>query len=226
MIKDNIDVIYNNIEDACKKSSRAMNEIQLIAVSKTIEVEKMMEAYACGVRDFGENKVQEIIKKHDQMPSDTKFHMIGHLQRNKVKQVLPFVDMIHSVDSIRLALEIQKEAEKLNKKIKILLEVNVAEEESKFGFTVDEAKLAIREVVSYSHVELCGFMTVAPFVEISENNRSVFKKLYDLIIDIEEKNIDNVTRYFLSMGMTNDYVVAIEEGATHIRIGTAIFGTR
>ena len=198
----------------------------MIAVSKTKPLEELQKAYDCGVRDFGENKVQEILKKAPAMPADARFHMIGHLQRNKVRQVLPYVTMIHSVDSVRLALEIQREAQRANRAIDILLEINVAGEESKFGFSPEEVMDALSEIRDFSNVHVCGLMTIAPFVENSEENRPIFKKLFQLYVDIKHKNIDNVNMSVLSMGMTGDYEVAVEEGATMIRVGTGIFGVR
>ena len=154
------------------------------------------------------------------------FHMIGHLQRNKVRQVLPYISMIHSVDSVRLALEIQQEAKRMDRIVDVLLEVNVAGEESKFGFAPEEVMEALSMISSFSHIRVCGLMTIAPFVEISEQNRPVFQKLFQLYVDIKRKNIDNVSMSVLSMGMTGDYEVAVEEGATMIRVGTGIFGAR
>lgn len=225
-ISENLKQVRSNIEAACIRSNRKISEVTLIAVSKTKPLEELQEAYRCNARDFGENKVQEIVSKAPQMPEDTKFHMIGHLQRNKVKQVIPLVTMIHSVDSVRLAMEIQQEAEKIGKIIDILLEVNVAGEESKFGFAPEEVLDAIMQIHGFSHVRICGLMTIAPFVENPQQNRPVFKKLFQLYVDIKRKNIDNVNMSVLSMGMTGDYEVAVEEGATMIRIGTGIFGAR
>ena len=198
----------------------------MIAVSKTKPLEELQKAYYCGGRDFGEKKVKEILKKAPAMPADARFHMIGHLQRNKVRQVLPYVTMIHSVDSVRLALEIQREAQRANRAIDILLEINVAGEESKFGFSPEEVMDALSEIRDFSNVHVCGLMTIAPFVENSEENRPIFKKLFQLCVDIKRKNIDNSSMAVLSMGMTGDYVVAVEEGATMVRVGTGIFGAR
>lgn len=214
------------MEAACARSGRDLSEVTLIAVSKTKPLSDLQEAYEAGARDFGENKVQEILEKAPQMPEDARFHMIGHLQRNKVKQVLPHAVLIHSVDSVRLAEQIQAEAARANRKIPVLLEVNVAKEESKFGFLPEEVMDAVEVISRFPNVRICGLMTIAPFVENSEENRPVFKKLYQLSVDIDHKNIDNVTMGVLSMGMTGDYEVAIEEGATLIRVGTGIFGAR
>lgn len=225
-IRDNLEQVYKNLESACTRSGRDRNQITLIAVSKTKPLEDLQMAYQLGVRDFGENKVQEILQKAPQMPEDVRFHMIGHLQRNKVRQVLPYISMIHSVDSVRLALEIQQEAKRMDRIVDVLLEVNVAGEESKFGFAPEEVMEALSMISSFSHIRVCGLMTIAPFVEISEQNRPVFQKLFQLYVDIKHKNIDNVNMSVLSMGMTGDYEVAVEEGATMIRVGTGIFGVR
>ena len=185
-----------------------------------------MEAYEAGARDFGENKVQEILEKRPEIPEDARFHMIGHLQRNKVRQVIDKVVLIHSVDSLRLAEQIETEAEKKDLHVDILLEVNVAREESKYGFFLEEVEDALKKISQYSHLTVKGLMTIAPYVENPEENRDIFKKLYQLFIDIKSKNIDNGTMSVLSMGMTGDYQVAIEEGSTMIRVGTGIFGAR
>lgn len=225
-IFENLGQVHKNIEAACARSGRDPKEVTLIAVSKTKPIEDLQEAYQCGERNFGENKVQEIMQKQPQMPSDARFHMIGHLQRNKVRQVLPLVSMIHSVDSLRLAREIQQEGERIGRTVDILLEVNVAGEESKFGFAPEEVLEILMKIHNFSHIRVCGLMTIAPFVENSEQNRPVFKKLFQLYVDIKRKNIDNVSMSVLSMGMTGDYEVAVEEGATMIRVGTGIFGVR
>lgn len=225
-ISDNLSEVRRRIEAACRRSGRDVSEVTLIAVSKTKPLEDLMEAYQAGARDFGENKVQEILDKAPAMPEDARFHMIGHLQRNKVKQVLPYAVLIHSVDSVRLAEQIEQEAAKENRSVDILLEVNVAGEESKFGFAPGEVMDAIDRICAFSHIHIRGLMTIAPFVDDPEENRPIFKKLYQLSVDIKKKNIDNVTMSVLSMGMTGDYQVAVEEGATMIRVGTGIFGAR
>ena len=222
----NLEQVHDRIKAACIRGGRKPEEVTLIAVSKTKPLEDLQEAYRCGERVFGENKVQEIALKQPQMPKDACFHMIGHLQRNKVRQVLPLVSMIHSVDSLRLAQEIQQEAKRLGRIVDILLEVNVAGEESKFGFAPEEVIHILQKIHEFSHIRVCGLMTIAPFVENSEQNRPVFKKLFQLYVDIKHKNIDNVNMSVLSMGMTGDYEVAVEEGATMIRVGTGIFGVR
>lgn len=211
---------------ACERSGRNREEITLIAVSKTKPIEMITTLYNENVRDFGENKVQEILTKAPLLPSDIKWHMIGHLQRNKVKQVINKTCLIHSVDSLRLAEEIEREADKHNLIIPILLEVNIAGEESKYGLTPDETLDLVVLLSHFRHIAIKGLMTIAPNVENPRENRPIFHDLKQLSVDIINKNIDNISMDVLSMGMTNDYEIAIEEGATIIRVGTGIFGTR
>jgi hypothetical protein len=170
--------------------------------------------------------VQELTEKYEALPRDIKWHMIGHLQTNKVKYIIGKTSLIHSVDSLKLAETIEKESAKKNCVTQILAEVNVAEEESKFGLKMNEVIPFVEKIASFKHIQLCGLMTIAPFVENPEDNRSVFANLQKLSVDIKKKNIDNVNVSILSMGMTNDYEVAIEEGATMVRVGTGIFGAR
>lgn len=226
MVLENLLDVKKRILLACERAGRDPEEVTLVAVSKTKPVSMIEEAYSAGIRDFGENKVQELCEKHEKLSSDIRWHMIGHLQRNKVKQVVGKAVLIHSVDSVRLAEQIEEEAAKKDLLVDILLEVNVAEEESKFGFKLLEVEPAIRKIASFPHIRIKGLMTIAPFVENSEENRFVFKKLRQLYVDMQSKNIDNVNMNMLSMGMTGDYEVAIEEGATLVRVGTGIFGTR
>lgn len=226
MIKEQLEIVENNICRACQKSGRKREQVTLIAVSKTKPIEDLKEAYACGMRYFGENKVQEIMDKYPQMPEDVKWHMIGHLQRNKVKYIVDKAAMIHSVDSLRLAETIQAEAAKHQVSVPILLEVNVAEEDSKFGLSVRDTLPLAEQISTFPNLQIEGLMTIAPFVEDPEENRWVFRELKKLSVDINEKNIDNVNMCVLSMGMTGDYEVAIEEGSTMVRVGTGIFGSR
>ena len=176
--------------------------------------------------DFGENKVQELVEKYENVSKPVNWHMIGHLQTNKVKYIVDKVCMIHSVDSLNLAKTIEKEASKRNVTVNVLIEVNVAQEESKFGVSVDEVLPLINEIKDLQHVRVKGLMTIAPFVDDPEDNRVYFRKLRDLSLDIQSKSIDNIDMSVLSMGMTNDYEVAVEEGATLVRVGTGIFGAR
>ena len=226
MIKEQLEEVRKNIEAACKRAGRDPKEVTLIAVSKTKPVPMLEEAYEAGARDFGENKVQEIVQKKPELPEDIRWHMIGHLQRNKVHQVMGKAVLIHSVDSLRLAEQIETEAAKKDMVADILLEVNVAKEESKFGMMPEEVPEMVEQIAAFSHLRIKGLMTIAPFVDDPEKNRPVFQKLYQLSVDIKKKNIDNVNMSVLSMGMTGDYQVAVEEGATMIRVGTGIFGAR
>ena len=226
MIGENIAEVKRRIGEACRKTGRPAEDVTLIAVSKTRPLSDLKEAYAAGIRDFGENKVQELMDKYERMPKDTRFHMIGHLQRNKVKYLVGKVFLIHSVDSIRLAEEISKEACKQHTMVNILVEVNVAGEESKFGTTVEEAIELVTQIARLEGICVKGLMTIAPYVEDSEENRQHFVNLRQLAVDIRSKNIDNVSMDILSMGMTGDYVVAVEEGSTYVRVGTGIFGNR
>ena len=226
MVAENLAQVQKNINESCNKINRGPNEVTLIAVSKTKPVEMLKEAYDAGARVFGENKVQEIVDKYDQMPSDVKWHMIGHLQRNKVKYIVDKVAMIHSVDSLRLAETIEKEAAKKAVIVPILIEVNVAQEESKFGLKPEEVLPLIEQIADFSHIRIKGLMTIAPYVDNAEENREIFRELKKLSVDIAAKNINNVTMSVLSMGMTGDYMVAVQEGATMVRVGTGIFGAR
>lgn len=224
-IRQNLETTKKCIEEASKKSSFGQS-VELIAVSKTKPIELLQEAYDQGIRAFGENKVQEMMDKFQVMPKDIEWHMIGHLQRNKVKYIIPFVSLIHSVDSQRLADEIERQAEKIHREINILIEVNMGREESKFGLLEEEVLPFLKQVENYRFVKIKGLMTSAPYVEDSEQNREIFHKMKQLSVDIEAENIDNVSMEWLSMGMSNDYQVAIEEGSNMVRIGTGIFGKR
>ncbi len=226
MIAEQLQQVEERIRRACQRCGRNPEEVTLIAVSKTKPVEMLLEAYQEGCRCFGENKVQEITAKYDQLPEDISWHMIGHLQRNKIKYIIDKVAMIHSVDSLRLAEAIEHEAAKRELTIPVLAEVNVAEEESKFGLKVPEVLPFLEAVAKFPHIKVQGLMTIAPYVENAEENRSVFRQLKQLQVDIAQRNIDNIHMDILSMGMTGDYEVAIEEGATMVRVGTGIFGAR
>ena len=226
MIRENIITVQENIRRACEKSGRAVEEVTLIAVSKTKPLSMIEEAYAAGMREFGENKPQEMRDKAKLFTEPVNWHMIGTLQSNKIKYVVGTACMIHSVDSMALAAAIEKEAAKKELVMDVLLEVNMAEEESKHGFSAEEIVAAVTETAQMPHLRLRGLMTVAPYTENAEENRIYFRKMKDLLVDINAKNIDNVSMDCLSMGMSSDYEVAIEEGATMVRIGTGIFGER
>lgn len=226
MIRENLEEVEKKISAACERAGRSRSEVTLIAVSKTKPVSMLNEAYETGIREFGENKVQEMMDKFEVMPEDIHWHMIGHLQRNKVKYLMGKADLIHSVDSYRLAEEISSQSVKHNVTTDILIEVNIAGEETKFGTSRDEAIRLVEDAAKLPNIHICGLMTIAPFVENAEDNRKYFRQIRELSVDIKEKNIDNVDMRILSMGMTGDYEVAIEEGATMVRVGTGIFGER
>ena len=227
MLKENLEEVEEKIAKACEHAGRAREGVTLIAVSKTKPIEMLQEIYDEGIRDFGENKVQELTEKYEVMPKDMKWHMIGHLQRNKVKYIVDKVTLIHSVDSLRLAETISREAEKKGVTVPILIEVNIAGEETKFGLSSKEEVISLTEqIAALPNLSVKGLMTVAPPVKDPEENRPFFREIRQLSVDITNKNIDNVSMEILSMGMTNDYTVAIEEGATMVRVGTGIFGAR
>ena len=226
MLKENYDRVRKEIDDACRRVGRDPNEVTLICVSKTKPNEMLKELYDAGIRDFGENKVQELSGKMEALPDDINWHMIGHLQRNKVKYIIGKTKLIHSVDSFRLAEEINIQAKRLGIVVPVLIELNVGEEESKFGLDTADALLFVKQVAMLDGLKVMGLMTVAPYVVDPEENREIFHKIKCLAVDIMSENIDNVSMDVLSMGMTNDYIVAVEEGATHVRVGTGIFGER
>ena len=226
MLKEQLNEVEQNIVAACEKAGRNRDEVTLVAVSKTKPVSMLQEVYDCGIRDFGENKVQEMCEKEEILPKDIRWHMIGHLQTNKVKYLMGKTTLIHSVDSLKLAQEIEKQAAKNNIVADILIEVNIAEEATKFGIMKEETFSLVREAAKLPHVRIKGLMTIAPFVEDAEDNRLYFRQIRELSVDIANQNIDNVSMNVLSMGMTADYMVAIEEGATIVRVGTGIFGER
>lgn len=225
-IKHNLENVEEKICAACKRAGRDRNEVTLIAVSKTKPVEMIEACFTQGIRVFGENKVQELCEKYEVLPKDLKWHLIGHLQRNKVKYITDKAVLIHSVDSLRLAKAISEDAVKKGINVSVLIEVNVSEEDSKFGVKTEETESLIREISKLPNIFVKGLMTIAPYTEVPEENRSIFRTLKQLSVDIDGKNIDNVSMSILSMGMTGDYEVAIEEGATMIRVGTGIFGER
>lgn len=225
-IKNNIEYIKEKISTVAKKSGRNASDILLLAVTKTVTVDKIKVAMDYGLNDLGENKVQELISKYDKLADGCNWHLIGHLQTNKVKYIIDKVKMIHSVDSEKLALEINNRAEQHGKIMDILLEVNIANEESKFGVKPEEIYGLIEKLKVLPNIKVKGLMTIAPLVNNVENNRKYFKLLYKLFVDIKDRKNDNIDMKYLSMGMTNDYEIAIEEGANIVRIGTGIFGER
>ncbi len=226
LIQENLEMVRKEIEMTCARYGRRKEEVTLIAVSKTKPLEDLQEAYRAGIRDFGENKVQELMDKIPRMPGDVRWHMIGHLQRNKVKYLVGKVSLIHSVDSLPLAQEISREATKQNVETDILVQVNVAGEQSKFGTSLEEALTLVQHISLLPGLHIKGLMTIAPYTDQEEDNRTYFRFLRQLSVDIAQKNIDNVNMNVLSMGMTGDYRTAIQEGATCVRVGTGIFGSR
>lgn len=239
MMEENIKDTIKRINAACERSGRSASEVTLIAVSKTKPLHMIEEAYNLGMRHFGENKVQELVRKHDDLMdaygNSIQWHQIGHLQRNKVKQVIDKSILIHSVDSIRLGQTIEKEASSKNIVCDVLIQVNIAKEATKEGVNTDELIPLFMELIRLPHIRVRGLMTIAPYVTNPEKNREYFSKMRQLFIDIKTKNIDNglTDIYYapdsfniLSMGMTGDFEVAVEEGATMVRIGTGIFGER
>lgn len=226
MIRENLKKVQHNFLQARQRSGRETDSILLIAVSKTKPVPDLEEAYSAGIRDFGENKVQELCDKYDRLPKDIRWHMIGHLQRNKVKYLIGKTALIHSVDSLRLAEEISRQSVKQGVITDILIEINCAQEESKFGVSFAEAPALIGQIAQLPAISVKGLMTVAPNTDDPRENRKYFRLMKQLSVDIAQKNIDNVSMDVLSMGMTNDYMTAIEEGSSCVRIGTGIFGMR
>lgn len=225
-ISENIDNIKEKIAAAAKRGGRNSDEILLLAVSKTVDVPKIKVAVDCGLLSLGENRVQEIMEKYEPMGKNVKWHLIGHLQTNKVKYIIDKVELIHSVESIKLAAEIDKQAKKHDIVADILVEINMADEESKFGINPNDAEAFITEISKFDNIRVRGLMTVAPNVENGEENRVYFRNMRQLLVDINAKNINNINMDVLSMGMTGDYETAVEEGATIVRVGTGIFGKR
>ncbi|MCR4763752.1 MAG: YggS family pyridoxal phosphate-dependent enzyme [Lachnospiraceae bacterium] len=226
MIRENLQTVEKNIQAACDRAGRQRDSITLIAVSKTKPVSDIREAITCGCRVFGENKVQELREKTAEITEPLHWHMIGHLQVNKVKYLPGMVDLIHSVDNGKLAEEIEKQAAKHDLIMDVLCEVNMAGEDTKFGLSPEDTPGFVKSLSSLPHLRVRGLMTIAPYTEDAETNRPYFKGLRELLHSInatlaQEKQMD-----ILSMGMTGDYMVAIEEGATMIRVGTGIFGER
>lgn len=227
MLKENYELVKENIKTSCEKAGRDVSEVTLVSVSKTkplSDIEELLQT--TDALDFGENKVQELVDKYENISRPVNWHMIGHLQTNKVKYIVDKACLIHSVDSLNLAKTIEKEAAKRNVIANILIEVNVAGEETKFGISCEEVLPLIMSIKDMEHIRVKGLMTIAPFVDDPEDNRVHFRKLRDLSLDIQSKSIDNIDMSVLSMGMTNDYQVAVEEGATIVRVGTGIFGAR
>ncbi|AKL95560.1 pyridoxal phosphate enzyme, YggS family [Clostridium aceticum] len=225
-IENNLKIIKQRISDAATKAGRSPHEVQLIAVTKTVEPEIIERAIDCGVTDIGENKVQEIIRKYEIIGEKVKYHMIGHLQKNKVKYIIDKVDMIHSLDSYDLAKEIDKRAKKIQKVMKCLLQINISGEESKYGVNPLEAQSLLRQISELKNIQIVGLMTMAPYTDNPEEVRKYFKDLKNLSLEIDQLSLKNIDMGHLSMGMSNDFEVAIGEGANLVRIGSSIFGER
>jgi len=226
MIKENLAKVEEKISEACKKSGRRRDEVTLIAVSKTKPISMIKTAAEAGILEFGENKPQELVEKYENLPKNFHWHMIGHLQRNKVKYIIDKATMIHSLESLRLAETINREAQKYDLIMPVLVEVNIAKEDTKYGLPEEETLPFIEKISKLTNIKVEGLMTIAPFTRNPEENRIFFEKLRKLYVDIKRKNIDNVNMCNLSMGMTGDYQIAIEEGANMVRVGTGIFGER
>lgn len=226
VIRENYGNIISRVRAAALRSGRDPDDIRVIAVSKTVSPERIRSAFECGITDFGENRVQELCEKYDILDEKYYWHLIGHLQTNKVKYIIDKVAMIHSLDSIELASEIRKRAEKCGRQVDVLVQVNVAGEDTKFGIAPENAESFIREVAQMGNIRVRGLMTIAPATQKPEEIRWVFAKLRKLLIDMRQENIDNIYMDYLSMGMSNDFEVAIEEGSNMVRIGTALFGKR
>lgn len=225
-IKNNIEAVKKEIADAAYTAGRNPKEIQLVAVSKTKPISDIAEAYNAGMRDFGENKPQEIVEKFQHFPTDVRWHMIGHLQKNKVRHIIDKAYLIHSVDNIELAKEIEKRAAAIDKVQDILLQVNISGEESKSGFVPDEVLDACRTISEMPHIRIKGLMTISVKGYGQNENRELFLKLKALSEKIEKSKTENVFMKELSMGMSGDFKEAIEAGATIVRVGSSIFGER
>ena len=226
-IKSNLNSVRENIKNCTKRINKNEEDVTLLAVTKTVDVDAVLEAIDNGVTDVGENKPQELARKYEVIGNKVKWHLIGSLQTNKVKYIIDKVYMIHSLDRQALCEEIQKRAEKINKNINCLIQVNISKEESKHGIYETDVVDFIKHVsTNYKNIKIKGLMTMAPFSEDKEEVRKVFKGLKQLSIEIDKMNIDNVSMEYLSMGMSNDYEIAIEEGSNIVRVGTSIFGKR
>jgi len=225
-ISDNLKEINEKIKNAAVVSGRSREDVLLLGVTKTVDVGRIKTLMECGVKSLGENRVQELLSKYEVIGNQAKWHLIGNLQTNKVKYIADKVELIHSVENVKLAEEIDRQAKKYNKISDILIEVNIAGEVSKHGIEPDYLSRFIDEISKFDNICIKGLMTVAPFVENQQENRKYFEKMRKLFVDNRGKNMDNINMTYLSMGMTNDYEVAIEEGANIVRIGTGIFGKR
>lgn len=225
-IKENLEEIIEKIDQAARKSGRTKDDITLVAVTKTLPNEVVQAAVEAGLIELGENKVQEIMNKFPIITGSPHWHLIGHLQTNKVKYIIDKVTMIHSVDSLRLAEEISKRAVNADIVMPILVQVNVADEASKFGLSVDEVHHLVSEIAELPNIRIKGLMTIAPNIENDDALRKYFTKMNDIFETLKKTMYNKVDMVYLSMGMTNDYELAIEEGSNLVRIGTGLFGAR
>ncbi len=225
-LQENILEVQANIKESLDKVGRTKDEVTLIAVTKTVDVDLIQKSLDLGLNNIGENRVQELQRKYEKIGDKATWHMIGHLQTNKVKYILDKVSLIHSLNRISLAKELNKRAKNANKIIETLIQVNVAEEESKFGFKAEEVIPFIETILPMENIKVKGLMTIAPYAEDPEEARYVFRELRNLKETIESRNYKEIDMKYLSMGMTNDYKVAIEEGSNIVRVGTALFGKR
>ncbi|TCU71744.1 hypothetical protein EV204_106211 [Tissierella praeacuta] len=225
-IQGNISIIQENIEKALNRAGREGEKVELIAVTKTVDVDRINGAIGTGISDIGENKVQELEKKYDIIGDKVNYHMIGHLQTNKVKNIIGKTKLVHSLDRISLAKELDKRSRSNDIVTDVLIQVNVAEEESKFGLEVDKVLYFIEEILDFKNIKIRGLMTIAPYTTDTMLLRNVFRTLFNLKENIINRNYNNLSMDYLSMGMTNDYELAIEEGSNIVRIGSAIFGKR
>lgn len=222
-IQENIRKVQQNIAEACEKCGRDPSEVMLLAVTKNHTPEEINQVVASGITNLGENRVQELMSKYDLVGGDVKWHLIGHLQKNKVKYIADKVVMIHSVESLSLAEEINKQCGKLGRTMDVLVEINVSGEESKHGIAPGDAEDFIKSVAQYPHVKVRGLMTMAPKYAETDEIRNIFAQLYKISVDIREKKYDNISMDYLSMGMSNDYMIAIGEGSDIVRVGSALF---
>ncbi|MDW5300579.1 MAG: YggS family pyridoxal phosphate-dependent enzyme [Sedimentibacter sp.] len=226
-IKENVELILKRTADAARRSGKEPEDITVIAVSKTVDFISAREAVESGISNLGENRVQEFVNKYEQLSDlNIKWHMIGHLQKNKVKYIIDKAELIHSVENLELAKEINKRAAQYNLVAHVLIELNIGEEDSKFGINEENVYDFVKSMEQFDNIKVLGFMTVAPYSENPENIRWVFRKMKEIFDKTALMNFKNADMKYLSMGMTNDFEIAIEEGSNIVRIGTAIFGAR
>ena len=226
-LKQNLEIVKEDIKDACKKANKDVDNVVLIGVTKTVDIPVIEEAISLGIKHVGENKPQELVRKYEAIGDKAKWHLIGTLQTNKVKYIIDKVHMIHSLDRKSLCDEIQKRAEGVNRVINCLVQVNISNEETKHGLNKEDVIPFIKDVVSnYKNIKIKGLMTMAMYSDNPEETRWVFKSLKELSDEIKNLNIENVDMDYLSMGMSNDFKIAIEEGSNMVRVGTSIFGER